>query len=216
MFEKFTARARRVVVLAQAEARALDHHRIGAEHLLVAVLREAESDARSPSAKTLSLHGYTLADAIEQVGLARDPGGTPVPEFLPFTEDAKDALQAALRETRALGHAAITPDHVLLGVIRSAALHADSPAAAAIAALGITAEDLRHPAGSRRLPLTPLVQLAFQRANTEALRAGGGQLGTAHLLLGLLDADPKLAERVFGEDTEAITAKVREIGTDTG
>ncbi|MGW0251239.1 Clp protease N-terminal domain-containing protein [Nocardia goodfellowii] len=212
MFEKFTDRARRVVVLAQEEARALNHHFIGAEHLLVAVLREAESETDAPTAKSLAQHGFTPSEAIERVGLTPDAGTDPAPEFLPFTGGAKEALQAALRESLALGHTAITPDHVLLGVIRSEAAHADSPAAAAITALGLTAEDLRHPAGPSPLRLAPLIRTAMLRAHTEAQRAGSEVVGTEHMLLGLLDADPALAQRVFGAlgvPTEEVTAKVR-------
>ncbi|MEV6280842.1 Clp protease N-terminal domain-containing protein [Nocardia sp. NPDC051832] len=218
MFEKFTDRARRVVVLAQEEARALNHHVIGAEHLLVAVLREAESEANSPTAKALSRHGFTPSEAIERIGLAADPDTAATPEFLPFTDGAKAALQASLRESIALGHTAITPDHVLLGIIRSESAHVDSTAAAAITALGLTADELRRPVGPSRLQMAPLVRMAFLHANAEAQRAGSDLVGTEHMLLGLLDADPELAKRVFGAlgvDTDEVTAKVRGIVTGT-
>ncbi|MEV0252462.1 Clp protease N-terminal domain-containing protein [Nocardia sp. NPDC050712] len=218
MFEKFTDRARHVVVLAQDEARALNHHFIGAEHLLVAVLREAQSDEDSNTAKALAQQGHTPSAAIERVGLAADAGAESAPEFLPFTDGAKQALQAALHETRAMGQPAITPDHILLGILHSESAHVDSRAAAAVTALGLGPEQLRHPAGSGRLQLTPLVRLALAHARAEAQRAGTTGIGTGHLLLGLLDADPALTERVFGAlgvDTDEVTAKIRDVVTGT-
>ncbi|WP_285904697.1 ATP-dependent Clp protease ATP-binding subunit [Paractinoplanes hotanensis] len=114
MFERFTDRARRVVVLAQEEARLLNHSYIGTEHLLLGLLREGEGLA----ARALGSQGVTLSAVRERVegkvGLgASSPGG-----HIPFTPRAKKVLELALRESLQLGHNYIGAEHLLLGLIR--------------------------------------------------------------------------------------------------
>nr|WP_221380186.1 ATP-dependent Clp protease ATP-binding subunit [Actinoplanes polyasparticus] len=114
MFERFTDRARRVVVLAQEEARLLNHSYIGTEHLLLGLLREGEGLA----ARALGSQGVTLSAVREKVedkvGLgASSPGG-----HIPFTPRAKKVLELALRESLQLGHNYIGAEHLLLGLIR--------------------------------------------------------------------------------------------------
>jgi ATP-dependent Clp protease ATP-binding subunit ClpC len=117
MFERFTERARQVVVLAQDEARALRHQHIGTEHLLLGLLREEEGLA----ARTLAAFGVTLDDARARViaAVGEGPEGAEVVTGqIPFTPRAKNALELALREALSLGHKYIGTEHVLLGLVR--------------------------------------------------------------------------------------------------
>ncbi len=118
MFVRFTDRARRVVVLAQQEARALNHGYIGTEHLLLALLREGDGVA----ARALTAMGISL-DAMREAVEDITPRGTePVPEsgHIPFTPRAKKVLELSLREARQLGSDYIGTEHILLALIREA------------------------------------------------------------------------------------------------
>jgi len=114
MFERFTDRARRVVVLAQEEARTLDHGYIGTEHLLLGLIREGEGVA----ARALVSLGISLEAVREQVGQIIGRGQQPPPGHIPFTPRAKKVLELALREAQQLGHDYIGTEHLLLGLIR--------------------------------------------------------------------------------------------------
>jgi ATP-dependent Clp protease ATP-binding subunit ClpA len=122
VFERFTERARQVVVLAQDEARALGHGHIGSEHLLLGLLREEEGLAFA----ALSGLGVTLDAAREQVieivgrGESASSSGQ-----IPFTPRGKQSLELALRESRALGHDYIGTD--VRAVARAAGLHVGRP-----------------------------------------------------------------------------------------
>jgi ATP-dependent Clp protease ATP-binding subunit ClpC len=114
MFERFTDRARRVVVLAQEEARMRNHNEIGTEHILLALIRE-----RGVAAQALESLGITEEAARQQVEEVVGPG-QPGPQrgHLPFTPPAKKILQLSMREAIALGHAYIGTEHILLGLVR--------------------------------------------------------------------------------------------------
>jgi hypothetical protein len=114
MFERFTDRARRVVVLAQEEARHLDHNYIGTEHILLGLIHEGEGvAARALTALDISLEAVRV-QVEEIVGRGSDaPGG-----HIPFTPRAKKVLELSLREALALGHNYIGTEHILLGLIR--------------------------------------------------------------------------------------------------
>jgi len=114
MFERFTDRARRVVVLAQEEARTLDHGYIGTEHLLLGLIREGDGVA----ARALVSLGISLEAVREQVGQIIGRGQQPPPGHIPFTPRAKKVLELALREAQQLGHGYIGTEHLLLGLIR--------------------------------------------------------------------------------------------------
>ena len=114
MFERFTDRARRVVVLAQEEARTLDHGYIGTEHLLLGLIREGDGVA----ARALESLGISLDAVREQVGQIIGRGQQPPPGHIPFTPGAKKVLELALREAQQLGHGYIGTGHLLLGLIR--------------------------------------------------------------------------------------------------
>jgi ATP-dependent Clp protease ATP-binding subunit ClpA len=114
MFERFTDRARRVVVLAQEEARVLNHNYIGTEHILLGLLSEGDG----VGAKVLGSVGISLDAArsgVESI-IGRGPGA-PV-GHVPFTPRAKKVLELSWREARQLGHNFIGTEHLLLGLIR--------------------------------------------------------------------------------------------------
>jgi ATP-dependent Clp protease ATP-binding subunit ClpC len=114
VFERFTERARQVVVYAQDEARALKHNYIGTEHLLLGLLREEDGVAR----RALESLGLTLDAAREQVARRIGYGERETTGQIPFTPRAKKVLELALREALSLGHNYIGTEHVLLGLAR--------------------------------------------------------------------------------------------------
>ena len=114
MFERFTDRARRVVVLAQEEARDLCHNYIGTEHILLGLLREQDGVA----ARALEALGISLDAARQQVqGIIGRGEGMPV-GHIPFTPRAKKVLELSLREALQFGHNYIGTEHILLGLVR--------------------------------------------------------------------------------------------------
>src|SRR6266498_998156 len=114
MFERFTERARQVVVFAQDEARTLKHDYIGTEHLLLGLLREEEGLA----ARLLDSFEMTIEEARAQVARIVGRGETVTTGQIPFTPRAKKALEGALNEAVALGHNYIGTEHILLGIAR--------------------------------------------------------------------------------------------------
>jgi ATP-dependent Clp protease ATP-binding subunit ClpC len=128
MFERFTDRARRVIVLAQEEARMLNHNYIGTEHLLLGLLHEGQGVA----AQVLESLGIGLAAVRERVEEAAGRGQQDVPKRTPFTPQAKKVLELARREAFQLGHHYIGTEHILLGLIREG----DGVGAQVLAGLG--------------------------------------------------------------------------------
>jgi ATP-dependent Clp protease ATP-binding subunit ClpC len=114
MFEKFTDKARRVVVLAQEEAKLLNHNYIGTEHLLLGLIHEGEGVA----AKALESLGINLDSVREQVQEIIGQGQQAPTGHIPFTPRAKKVLELSLREALQLGHSYIGTEHLLLGLIR--------------------------------------------------------------------------------------------------
>ena len=114
MFERFTDRARRVVVLAQEEARLLNHSYIGTEHILLGLIHEGEGVA----AKALESLGISLEAVRSQVEEIIGTGGSSPSGHIPFTPRAKKVLELSLREALQLGHNYIGTEHILLGLIR--------------------------------------------------------------------------------------------------
>ncbi|EPI48216.1 Clp amino terminal domain protein, partial [Gardnerella vaginalis JCP8151A] len=112
MFERFTDRARRVIVLAQEEARALQHNYIGTEHILLGLIREGEGIA----AKALSAKGVDLDGTRKQVKEMIGTGTVSPNGHIPFTPHAKQVLELSLREALQLGHSYIGTEHILLGL----------------------------------------------------------------------------------------------------
>ena len=114
MFERFTDRARRVVVLAQDEARELGHAYIGTEHLLLGLFREEGGVA----AKALTSLGVSPEEIRGQILEVVGTGEGQPPGHIPFTPRAKKILELGLREARQLGHSYIGTEHILLGIVR--------------------------------------------------------------------------------------------------
>jgi ATP-dependent Clp protease ATP-binding subunit ClpC len=114
MFERFTERARQVVVLAQDEARALKHNYIGTEHILLGLLREEEGLA----ARVLESLDISVEGVRAQVARFVGQGDEVTSGQIPFTPRAKRVLELALREAVALGHNYIGNQHILLGLVR--------------------------------------------------------------------------------------------------
>jgi ATP-dependent Clp protease ATP-binding subunit ClpC len=114
MFERFTDRARRVVVLAQEEARMLNHNYIGTEHILLGLIHEGEGVA----AKALESLGISLEAVRQQVEEIIGQGQQAPSGHIPFTPRAKKVLELSLREALQLGHNYIGTEHILLGLIR--------------------------------------------------------------------------------------------------
>jgi ATP-dependent Clp protease ATP-binding subunit ClpC len=114
MFERFTDRARRVVVLAQEEARLLNHSYIGTEHILLGLIHEGEGVA----AKALESLSISLEAVRNQVEEIIGQGGSSPSGHIPFTPRAKKVLELSLREALQLGHNYIGTEHILLGLIR--------------------------------------------------------------------------------------------------
>jgi ATP-dependent Clp protease ATP-binding subunit ClpC len=114
MFEKFTDKARRVVVLAQEEAKLLNHNYIGTEHILLGLIHEGEGVA----AKALESLGINLDSVRQQVQEIIGQGQQAPAGHIPFTPRAKKVLELSLREALQLGHSYIGTEHLLLGLIR--------------------------------------------------------------------------------------------------
>jgi ATP-dependent Clp protease ATP-binding subunit ClpC len=206
MFERFTDRARRVVVLSQEEARRLRHNYIGTEHILLGLLGESQGVAgRVLDSFGMSLDGVRT-EVVEIVGEGQDEA----PHRIPFTPRAKKTLELALRESLQLNHNYIGTEHILLGLIREGdgvaakimRKHADLPAlrAAAIDQApawygdGPSALRLRRRAAARSgepvafaVEPEPTASPATDATLAEAARLAGPQpVGSHHLLLAAL------------------------------
>jgi len=114
VFERFTERARQVVVLAQHEARTLKHNYLGTEHILLGLLREEEGLA----ARVLDTLDVTLEEVRLQVAGIVGQGDEIVTREIPFTPRSKKVLELALREALSLGHNYVGTEHILLGLVR--------------------------------------------------------------------------------------------------
>jgi ATP-dependent Clp protease ATP-binding subunit ClpC len=137
MFERFTDRARRVVVLAQEEARMLEHNYIGTEHLLLGLIHEGEGVA----AKALRALDVDLDTLRREVEALVGRGQQPMPgQHIPFTPQAKKVLELALRESVQLGHDYIGTEHLLLGLVREG----EGPAAQVLQQRGIELNMVRQ------------------------------------------------------------------------
>jgi ATP-dependent Clp protease ATP-binding subunit ClpC len=136
MFERFTERARKVVVLAQDEARHFNHNYIGTEHLLLGLLREDEGVA----ARALGSLNVTLDEVREQVESIVGYGEEGTGGQAPFTPRSKKVLELALREALQLGHNYIGTEHILLGLVRES----EGVAARVLSNLGVDPDKVRR------------------------------------------------------------------------
>ncbi|MFC0457929.1 ATP-dependent Clp protease ATP-binding subunit [Arthrobacter liuii] len=159
MFERFTDRARRVVVLAQEEARMLNHNYIGTEHILLGLIHEGEGVA----AKALESLSISLDGVREQVQEIIGQGQQAPSGHIPFTPRAKKVLELSLREALQLGHNYIGTEHILLGLIREG----EGVAAQVLVKLGADLNRVRQ----------QVIQLlsGYQGKETTGAGVGGGQ-----------------------------------------
>src|SRR6187549_641125 len=160
MFERFTDRARRVVVLAQEEARMLNHNYIGTEHILLGLIHEGEGVA----AKALESLGISLDAVRQQVEEIIGQGQQAPSGHIPFTPRAKKVLELSLREALQLGHNYIGTEHILLGLIREG----EGVAAQVLVKLGADLNRVRQ----------QVIQLLSGYQGKEPATAGGPAEGT--------------------------------------
>ncbi len=161
MFERFTDRARRVVVLAQEEARMLNHNYIGTKHILLGLIHEGEGVA----AKALEALGISLEAVRSQVEEIIGQGQQAPSGHIPFTPRAKKVLELSLREALQLGHNYIGTEHILLGLIREG----EGVAAQVLVKLGADLNRVRQ----------QVIQLLSGYQGKEAVATGGPAEGTA-------------------------------------
>ncbi|MCK0118173.1 MULTISPECIES: ATP-dependent Clp protease ATP-binding subunit [Isoptericola] len=159
MFERFTDRARRVVVLAQEEARMLNHNYIGTEHILLGLIHEGEGVA----AKALESLGISLDGVRAQVTEIIGEGQQAPSGHIPFTPRAKKVLELSLREALQLGHNYIGTEHILLGLIREG----EGVAAQVLTKMGADLNKVRQ----------QVIQLLSGYQGKEPVAAGGPQEG---------------------------------------
>ena len=160
MFERFTDRARRVVVLAQEEARMLNHNYIGTEHILLGLIHEGEGVA----AKALQALGISLEGVRAQVEEIIGQGQQAPSGHIPFTPRAKKVLELSLREALQLGHNYIGTEHILLGLIREG----EGVAAQVLVKLGADLNRVRQ----------QVIQLLSGYQGKETAASGGPAEGT--------------------------------------
>ncbi len=161
MFERFTDRARRVLVLAQEEARLLNHSFIGTEHILLGLIHEGEGLA----AKALESLGISLEAVREKVEETIGPAGSAPTGSPPFTPRAKKVLELSLREALQLGHNYIGTEHMLLGLVREG----EGVAAQVLMSLGADLSRVRQ----------QVIQLLSGFQGREAAAAGAPGAGAA-------------------------------------
>jgi ATP-dependent Clp protease ATP-binding subunit ClpC len=195
VFERFTDRARRAVVLAQEEARMLNHNYIGTEHLLLGLLRERDGVA----GKALASLDITIEAVRRQVEEIVGQGRAAPTGHIPFTPRSKKVLELSLREALQLGHNYIGTEHILLGVIREG----EGVAAQVLVKLGANLNHVRE---------TVIQLLAGYTIEAEA--AGGEEVGayvevTAAPIEEISD-DAPTCPNCFGALDETLAVKVLE------
>ena len=176
MFERFTDQARRIVALAQEEARTLNHDDVGTEHILLALIREGTGMA----AQALTALGITEDAARRQVEEVIGRGRqAPQRGRTPFTPWARKALELSLREAIAIGNSSIGTEHILLGLVRVG----EGPAAQVLAGLGVDPNRVRQ-------QVIRLVSASRGKAEPApgSAAAGGGNRGLPPEARGRLDS----------------------------
>jgi ATP-dependent Clp protease ATP-binding subunit ClpA len=192
MFERFTDRARRVVVLAQEEARMLNHNYIGTEHILLGLIHEGEGVA----ARALESFGISLDTVRQQVEEIIGQGQAMPSGHIPFTPRAKKVLELSLREALQLGHNYIGTEHILLGLIREG----DGVAAQVLAKLGADLNRVRQ----------QVIQLLHGYHGKEATSSAAGafetRLSAVEERVGIAPATPDLDQQIRQARIDRIAA----------
>jgi ATP-dependent Clp protease ATP-binding subunit ClpA len=233
VFERFTDRARQVVVLAHEEARLLKHNYIGTEHILLGLIHEREGVA----AKALEQLGISLEAVRTQVEEIIGQGGSSPSGHIPFTPRAKKVLELSLREALQLGHDHIGTEHLLLGLMSEG----EGIAAQVLVRLGAEVDAVRHqvkklvsghpsepqrPTAVEGEPTRPAPRAeaaqtpAMLRAAADARKfAGDHPIGTQHTLLAITDEAQSMGAQVLRalgvsrETVEATLAELEPAGT---
>ena len=217
-FEKFTAKARQVVVTAQEEARLLKHKHIGTEHILLALLDVPDNLA----AKVLHELGYDKATAQVDIEAEVKPGTAELRGHIPFTPRAKKTLDLALREATQLHHNDVEAEHILLALISEGEGVGAKVLAERINPISkIRAAVLASVQGSPDVAARPWpagTPATEDTVSTASALAGGAPVGSHHLLEAMLRAENSMAARVLrelGVDPEAVAAKIDELDPET-
>jgi ATP-dependent Clp protease ATP-binding subunit ClpC len=214
MFERFTDRSRRVVVLAQEEARMLDHSYIGTEHILLALIRE-DGGVAAQALESLGITEEAARQQVEEITGRGEPG--PQRGHIPFTPRAKKILQLSLREAIALGHGYIGTEHILLGLVRED----DGVAVRVLNGLGVEPNRVRHQViqlvSARRVQEEPGTGRATGRGKRKLLSELRGRLDALDWRLSVLEqrvgTSPDLAQldqeitQVLSDKESAIEAQ---------
>ncbi|MDA3624776.1 ATP-dependent Clp protease ATP-binding subunit [Saccharopolyspora oryzae] len=193
MFERFTDRARRVVVLAQEEARMLNHNYIGTEHILLGLIHEGEGVA----AKALESLGIALEGVRQQVEEIIGQGQQAPSGHIPFTPRAKKVLELSLREALQLGHNYIGTEHILLGLIREG----EGVAAQVLVKLGADLNRVRQ----------QVLQLLSGYQGKEPAEAGGRGEGTPSSSLVLDQFGRNLTQSARENKLDPVIGREKEI-----
>src|SRR6059036_2237001 len=193
MFERFTDRARRVVVLAQEEARMLNHNYIGTEHILLGLIHEGEGVA----AKALESLGIALEGVRQQVEEIIGQGQQAPSGHIPFTPRAKKVLELSLREALQLGHNYIGTEHILLGLIREG----EGVAAQVLVKLGADLNRVRQ----------QVIQLLSGYQGKETANAGGPAEGTPSTSLVLDQFGRNLTQAARESKLDPVIGREKEI-----
>jgi ATP-dependent Clp protease ATP-binding subunit ClpC len=166
MFERFTDRARRVVVLAQEEARELSHNYIGTEHILLGLSREGDGVA----ARSLQAEGVTLEGIRRQIEQLIEPGTEAAGARIPFTPGTKSVLDRSLKEAARLGHSYVGTEHLLLGLLSES----DGAATDILVRMRVPRERIQgRVEGFLGYPGVPALQRTQQRAEDNATPTRG-------------------------------------------
>ena len=193
MFERFTDRARRVVVLAQEEARMLNHNYIGTEHILLGLIHEGEGVA----AKALESLGISLEGVRSQVEEIIGQGQQAPSGHIPFTPRAKKVLELSLREALQLGHNYIGTEHILLGLIREG----EGVAAQVLVKLGADLNRVRQ----------QVIQLLSGYQGKEPAASGGPAEGTPSTSLVLDQFGRNLTQAARESKLDPVIGREKEI-----
>ncbi|MGQ4619014.1 AAA family ATPase [Nocardia sp. R7R-8] len=194
MFERFTDRARRVVVLAQEEARMLNHNYIGTEHILLGLIHEGEGVA----AKSLESLGISLEGVRSQVEEIIGQGQQAPSGHIPFTPRAKKVLELSLREALQLGHNYIGTEHILLGLIREG----EGVAAQVLVKLGADLNRVRQ----------QVIQLLSGYQGKEPVESGSrGEAGTPSTSLVLDQFGRNLTQAALEGKLDPVIGRSKEI-----
>jgi ATP-dependent Clp protease ATP-binding subunit ClpC len=221
MFERFSDRARRVVVLAQEEARLLNHNYIGTEHILLGLVHEREGVA----AQALDSLDVKLVRVRQQVEQIIGQGGSSPSGHIPFTPRAKKVLELSLREAMQLGHNYIGTEHILLGLLREGEgvacqvlvkLGANLPKVRA-RVLELVADDGGEGAAAPTPTLSAELRAVIEEARGEAAAAGESEIAPIHLFLAAVQHPDGAAGRmlqVVGVDPEELRRQVMDESDD--